>query len=121
MNYTLRKMRTKNEVWEALDWNKSNSILAEELNLSQEAVRLQRKKRNKPEPLEFKPGRTIFDEFTNLHVSRQRKYQLRKQQEGKCIICGEDVVTKYHCEYHRNQVNTRMNQKNKELSELISA
>ena len=30
----------------------------------------------------------IQDEFTDLNVSRQRKYQLRNQRDSKCIICG---------------------------------
>lgn len=31
----------------------------------------------------------IQDEFTNLNISRQRKYQLRMQKAGKCTECGE--------------------------------
>lgn len=30
----------------------------------------------------------IDDEFTNLKISRQRRYQLRMQKEHRCIICG---------------------------------
>mgnify|MGYP000894756074 CR=1 FL=1 len=33
-------------------------------------------------------------------VSRQRKWQLQKQQEGKCIICGETAVTSRYCLKH---------------------
>lgn len=31
----------------------------------------------------------IQDEFTNLHVSRQRKWQLRKVRDGLCFYCGQ--------------------------------
>lgn len=55
--------------------------------------------------------KTIIDEFTNLPVSRGRKWQLRKARDGKCMICGEPAVTgnksklclrhlKYHREYY---------------------
>ncbi len=30
----------------------------------------------------------ILDVFTDLGVSRQRRYQLRKAREGKCAKCG---------------------------------
>jgi hypothetical protein len=30
----------------------------------------------------------ILDEFTALPVSRQRKWQLRRRKEGRCLICG---------------------------------
>jgi hypothetical protein len=32
--------------------------------------------------------RRIIDEFTDLEISRQRKWQLRRAKEGKCIKCG---------------------------------
>lgn len=31
----------------------------------------------------------ILDEFTNLPVSRQRKWQLRQNAKGRCVICGQ--------------------------------
>lgn len=31
----------------------------------------------------------IVDQFTSRPVSRQRKYQLRKQAKGQCRICGK--------------------------------
>jgi len=31
----------------------------------------------------------IQDEFTDLPISRQRKYQLRMQQQKRCTECGE--------------------------------
>jgi hypothetical protein len=30
----------------------------------------------------------ILDEFTDLELSRQRKWQLRRAKEGRCIKCG---------------------------------
>jgi hypothetical protein len=33
-------------------------------------------------------------------VSRQRRWQLRKQAEGKCIICGQPVATSLFCLKH---------------------
>ena len=37
---------------------------------------------------------------TPREISRQRKWQLQKQKEGKCIICGEDAVTSRYCLKH---------------------
>lgn len=34
----------------------------------------------------------IQDQFTNLNVSRQRKWQLRKTAEDKCEICAVPAV-----------------------------
>ena len=31
----------------------------------------------------------IQDRFTSLAVSRQRKYQLRREAAGRCRLCGE--------------------------------
>ena len=36
--------------------------------------------------------RRIVDEFTDLKLSRQRKWQLRRAKEGKCIKCGARVA-----------------------------
>lgn len=33
--------------------------------------------------------RPIQDEFQHLNISRQRKYQLRQQRDGRCTICGK--------------------------------
>lgn len=43
----------------------------------------------------------IYDEFTNLNVSKARKYQLRNLKRGKCMICSRPRVNKSYCEYHR--------------------
>jgi sulfatase maturation enzyme AslB (radical SAM superfamily) len=42
----------------------------------------------------------IIDQFTNLKVSRQRKWQLRKKVQGKCQECGEPVVYSGWCYKH---------------------
>jgi hypothetical protein len=46
--------------------------------------------------------RPINDEITDLSISRQRRYQLRKRRDRKCIRCGQDAVNEgYFCETHR--------------------
>jgi len=35
--------------------------------------------------------RPIHDEFSALPVSRQRKWQLRRRKEGRCIVCGDEA------------------------------
>jgi len=46
--------------------------------------------------------KTIIDEFTSLPISRQRRYQLRKHRDLKCIRCGQHAVNQgYFCETHR--------------------
>lgn len=42
----------------------------------------------------------INDEFKNLNVSRQRKYQLRKKKQGKCVICGKNSHGNIFCKIH---------------------
>jgi hypothetical protein len=37
-------------------------------------------------------GKLVRDEFTDLPISRQRKYQLRMQRDKRCHICGEPLV-----------------------------
>jgi hypothetical protein len=34
----------------------------------------------------------IQDEFTNLKMSRQQKYQLRMRRDGRCKVCGDKVA-----------------------------
>lgn len=44
----------------------------------------------------------IIDEIASLPISRQRRYQLRKRRERKCIRCGQDAANQgYFCETHR--------------------
>jgi hypothetical protein len=35
----------------------------------------------------------IIDQFTDLPISRQRKYQLRKALQGRCTECGKPALT----------------------------
>lgn len=48
---------------------------------------------------------TILDEFSaRKDVSRQRRWQLRKQADGLCPICGKKAIGMYcrkHAEAHR--------------------
>ena len=37
-------------------------------------------------------NKKIIDEFTDLPISRQRKYQLRNKALGLCILCQENAV-----------------------------
>jgi hypothetical protein len=43
---------------------------------------------------------TIKDEFTDLPVSRQRKFQLRMVRDKRCPICGEPLVMGTRCLKH---------------------
>ena len=52
----------------------------------------------------YKEDIMIQDKFSGLNISRQRKYQLRKHRDNKCIVCGKPVNTKYHCRYHAKEV-----------------
>jgi hypothetical protein len=36
--------------------------------------------------------KAIKDEFSELPISRQRKYQMRMNREKRCQICGEPIV-----------------------------
>jgi len=45
-------------------------------------------------------GKVIKDEFTDLPVSRQRKYQLRMKRDKRCPICGEPVAVSSFCVKH---------------------
>ncbi len=42
----------------------------------------------------------IKDEFSDLKVSRQRKWALRQQKLGRCIICGEEAESGVYCGLH---------------------
>lgn len=44
-------------------------------------------------------SRRIQDEFTDLPITRQQKWQLRRSRDGKCQQCGEkiDRGRKGHC------------------------
>ena len=55
------------------------------------------------------PKNTIVDEFSNLPISRQRKYQLRMQRDQRCSICGQAAVKGLRCLDHlvRDREQTR--------------
>jgi hypothetical protein len=42
----------------------------------------------------------IKDEFTDLKMSRQQKYQLRMRRDGRCGICGKSVAQSGLCLKH---------------------
>jgi hypothetical protein len=42
----------------------------------------------------------IQDEFTKLKVSRQRKYQLRMERDGRCTECGAPAEEGSRCLKH---------------------
>jgi hypothetical protein len=49
----------------------------------------------------------IKDEFADLPLSRQRKYQLRMKKQGCCTLCGEPAATAAHCLFHAIQSRER--------------
>lgn len=53
----------------------------------------------------------IQDEFTGLPISRQRKYQLRKQRDQRCTECGAPVVRGSRCLKHLIRARERQRQK----------
>jgi len=58
-----------------------------------------------------KMRRPIQDEFTQLPISRQRKYQLRKQREGRCTECGEPAAQGSRCLKHLVKARERQRKK----------
>lgn len=44
--------------------------------------------------------RPIIDEFSDLPVSRQRKYQLRKKRDRRCTECGAPAPKGSRCLKH---------------------
>ncbi|MDQ6632919.1 MAG: hypothetical protein M3Y82_14385 [Verrucomicrobiota bacterium] len=42
----------------------------------------------------------VKDEFSDLPMSRQLKYQKRKHKQGKCTICGQPKVSSFYCLKH---------------------
>lgn len=45
--------------------------------------------------------RRIEDEFTNIPMTRQQRYILRKLRDGMCACCGQPAINKTFCEKHR--------------------
>lgn len=44
-------------------------------------------------------------------TTRQRAWQKRMMEQGRCKICGAPAVTKKHCELHRQAHNTSRRKK----------
>jgi hypothetical protein len=55
--------------------------------------------------------RQIKDEFTNLRISRQRKYQLRQQRDRRCTECGEPAAHASRCLKHLVKARERQRRK----------
>jgi len=66
----------------------------------------------KPPIRETKEMRTrIQDEFTELPISRQRKYQLRMQRDKRCTECGEPAAQGSRCLKHLVKARERQRKK----------
>lgn len=55
----------------------------------------------------------ILDEFTNLPISRQRKYQLRMQRDQRCTECGEPVGGPFGSRCIKHLIKARERQRKK--------
>jgi hypothetical protein len=53
----------------------------------------------------------IQDEFTDLPISRQRKYQLRMQRDRRCTECGEPAAEGSRCVKHLVKARERQRKK----------
>jgi hypothetical protein len=53
----------------------------------------------------------IKDKFTNMRVSRQRKYQLRMKRDHRCTECGEPAVQGSRCLKHLVKARERQRKK----------
>ncbi|HWQ90833.1 MAG TPA: hypothetical protein VN673_04120 [Clostridia bacterium] len=53
----------------------------------------------------------IQDEFTDLPISRQRKYQLRMRRANRCTECGEPAVQGSRCLRHLVKARERQREK----------
>jgi hypothetical protein len=58
-----------------------------------------------------KMKKRIVDEFTDLPISRQRKYQLRMQRDSRCTECGEAAVQGSRCLKHLVKARERQRKK----------
>lgn len=54
----------------------------------------------------------IIDEFTDLPVSRQRKYQLRATRDGRCTECGKKATAGARCLKHQVLARERQRKRN---------
>jgi hypothetical protein len=53
----------------------------------------------------------IEDEYADLPVSRQRKYQLRMKRDRRCTECGEPAVQGSRCLKHLVKARERQREK----------
>jgi hypothetical protein len=53
----------------------------------------------------------ILDEFTQLPISRQRKYQLRMQRDKRCTECGAPAAQGSRCLKHLVKARERQRKK----------
>jgi hypothetical protein len=53
----------------------------------------------------------IVDEFTDLPISRQRKYQLRMQRDQRCTECGAPAAEGSRCVKHLVKARERQRKK----------
>jgi len=53
----------------------------------------------------------IVDEFSKLPISRQRKYQLRRQRDKRCTECGEPAAEGSRCLKHLIKARERQRRK----------
>lgn len=53
----------------------------------------------------------IIDEFTHLPISRQRKYQMRRQRDKRCTECGEPAAKGSRCLKHLVKARERQRKK----------
>jgi len=54
----------------------------------------------------------IEDEFSvRTGISKQRRYQMRRLRDGKCVYCGRPAVITGKCERHRQMLNIKDREK----------
>jgi len=53
----------------------------------------------------------IIDEFTHLPISRQRKYQMRRQRDKRCTECGDSATHGSRCLKHLIKARERQRKK----------
>lgn len=64
----------------------------------------------------------VEDEFTDLSISRQRRYQLRKQLKGLCTICAQPSAPNHSlCSRHRVIQSLRYKRRREEVPGSRSA
>ena len=55
--------------------------------------------------------KAIKDEFSDLPISRQRKYQLRMKRDMRCTMCGKPLVGGVFCLKHWVETRERIRKK----------